>query len=432
MRIMPRLRSDAVLAAVIAVAFLVVSLAISVGVQFVLPIHGWIYATDFFALMRDAHIILWGGFGVLYAPGVGQTAHPLGALSLVPLAEFSSLMHFVEPFPYPLGRPVIWLWSLGYMSIYMFVYALSVLFAFRRLGLPKRRRPWVAAASAVLAGFSLFPWGHPEDVAAMALALFAFADLLDGRNTRAAYFAGAATAFQPQMLLFLIPLVLMQLKGVARLASFTARAAVIPLAVALPAMAGDFSGSLSGILTEAQTGRLRFNRPTLWDSLLQFNHGTISASWFRIAMLLIVFLLGLTLRWVWRARIIDARTVLVICTLGLSLRAFLEPTEVAYYMSPYLAFGAITLVGTHPRTRLAAVGWSAFGLAQLSVAMSRVSALSYSLDLWPLALAGVFALLIGIPGSKLSRDIVERGSGVSAPCSMPASDGKMALEEVSG
>ena len=117
MRLVPKLRSDVVLSAAIAIGFLVVSLGISTGAQVFFPLHGWLYAADFFALMRDAHTILWGGFGILYAPGIGQTAHPFGALSLVPLAEFSSLMHYVEPYPYPLLRPVIWLWSLGIRTV---------------------------------------------------------------------------------------------------------------------------------------------------------------------------------------------------------------------------------------------------------------------------------------------------------------------------
>ncbi len=432
MRLVPKLRSDVVLSAAIAIGFLVVSLGISTGAQVFFPLHGWLYAADFFALMRDAHTILWGGFGILYAPGIGQTAHPFGALSLVPLAEFSSLMHYVEPYPYPLLRPVIWLWSLGYMSIFLFVYVLAVLRAYRRLGLPESRRRWIAGSSALLAAFCLFPWGHPEDVAAMALSLFAFADLLDDRTTRGAYLAGAAVAFQPQMLLFLMPLALLRLKGFTRLAAFAARAAVIPLAVALPAMAGDWSGSLSGIVSEAQTGKLRFNRPTLWDSLLQFHHGTISASGFRVAMLLMALAVGLVLRWMWRAKLVDARTLLAICTSALALRAFLEPTEVAYYLCPYLALGAISVVGIYRRKRLAAVAWSAFGLGQLGVAMSRVSALSYSLTLWPLALAGVTAVLMSIPPAERG-EVIWAGPGRAGGLAQePDPDGQGALEEVRG
>ena len=408
MRFLRGLRSDVAYAVMLAAVFLVVSLSVSLGAQFFFPVHGWLLAEDFFAMMRDAHTILWGGFGIFYSPGVGQTPHPLGALSLVPLAEFSSLMNFVEPYPYPLPRPVIWVWGLGYMSIYLFIYVLSVLGVYRRLDLPASRRRWVAGTSAALGAFCLFPWGHPEDIAAMALSLFAFSDLQDGKTTRAAYLAGAATAFQPLTLLFLIPLALLQVKGLSRVASFALRAAVIPLAVALPAMAGNFSASLSAVLSEPQTARLRFNRPTLWDSLLQSHHDLISTGWFRVAMLLIALGVGLALRVAWRNRAVDARTLLVICSAGLSLRAFLEPTQVGYYLAPYLAFGAITLVGAAERPRLFALGWTAFGLSQMGVAMSRVSALTYSLTLWPLAFAGVLAVFGSMPkreGEEGSRSL---------------------------
>ncbi len=433
MRLVPKLRSDVVLSAIIAIGFLVVSLGISTGAQLFFPLHGWLYAADFFALMRDAHMILWGGFGIFYSPGIGQTPHPLGAISLVPLAEFSSLMHYIEPFPYPLSRPVIWLWGLGYMSIYLFIYVLAATSAYRRLGLPESRRGWVAGSSAILAAFCLFPWGHPEDVAAMALALFAFVDLREGRTTRGAYLAGAAAAFQPLTLLFLMPLALIQVRGLSRLASFIARAVVIPLAVALPAMAGNFSSSLSAILSEPQSARLRFNRPTLWDSLLQFHHDQISTGWFRVAMLLIALGVGIVLRIAWRKRQVDARTLLVVCTAGLALRAFLEPTQVAYYLSPYLAFGAIALVGTASRPRIFALAWVAFGLSQMGAAMARLSALSYSLTLWPLALAGVLAVLMSIP----LRDRVEEDIG-TAPASLvangcvPSENCDAAFEEVRG
>ena len=435
MRLVPRLRSDVALAAIIAVAFLGVSLAISTGAQIFFPLHGWLYAADFFALMRDAHTILWGGFGIFYAPGIGQTPHPLGALSLVPLAEFSSLMHYIEPFPYPLSRPVIWLWGLGYMSLYLFIYVLAVLSVYRRLGLPASRRRWVAGTSALLAAFCLFPWGHPEDVAAMALSLFAFVDLREGNYTRAPYLAGAAAAFQPLTLLFLMPLALIQVKGLSRLASFTLRAAVVPLAVALPAMAGNFSASLSAILSEPQSARLRFNRPTLWDSLLHFQHDQISTGWFRVAMLLIALLVGIALRVAWRKREVDARTLLVACTVGLALRAFLEPTQVAYYLSPYLAFGAITLVGAVSRPRIFAVAWAAFGLSQMGAAMARVSALSYSLIIWPFALAGVLAVLMSIPPREQVNRNEDPGAapldavGSGAPTGL---SGRVELEEVPG
>ncbi|MDA8116845.1 MAG: hypothetical protein M0000_05535 [Actinomycetota bacterium] len=432
MRLVPRHRSDAALAAIIAVTFLSAALAISLGAQIVLPVHGWLYSTDFFALMRDAHTILWGGFGIFYSPGVGQTPHPLGALSLVPLAEFSNLMHYVEPFPYPLPRPAIWLWGLGYMAVYLFVYVLAVLATYRRLGLPLARRPWVASASAALAAFCLFPWGHPEDVAAMALALFAFSSLRDGASIRGAYLAGAAAAFQPLTLLFLMPLVLIEVRGRGRLKAFTLRAAIIPLAVALPAMAGNFSASLSAILAEPQTARLRFNRPTLLDSLLQAHHNTISTGWFRVAMLLIALAVGIALRLAWRNRAVGARTTLAVCTAVLSLRAFIEPTQVAYYLSPYLAFGAIVLIGAMPRPRLAAVGWTAFGFGQLAVAMSRASALSYSLALWPLSLAGLLAILMIVNWQESQAEPYDAPSAPAQPPPFRCPSEGARLEEVGG
>ena len=433
MRFLRGLRSDVAFAVMLAVAFLVVSLTVSLGAQFFFPIHGWLGAEDFFALMRDAHIILWGGYGIVYSPGFGQTGHPLGALSLVPLAEFSSLMHYVEPYPMPLPRPVIWLWSLGYMGVFLFVYALAALRAYRRLDLPVSRRRWAVGASALLAAFCLFPWGHPEDVAALALALFAFADLQDGTSTRAAYLAGAAAAFQPLTLLFLMPLVLMQVEGFSRLASFVARAAVIPVAVTVPAMAGSFGGSLSSLFSEAQAVKLRFDRPTLWVSLLQAHHGVISTTWLRVAMLLIALGVGIVLRVAWHNRSPDARTVLVVCTLGLSLRAFLEPTEVAYYLSPYLAVGAIPLVGVAARFRILAFAWVAFGLAQLGVVMSRLSALNFSLVLWPLALAGALALLMSLPdGRTMAHGSVPLSNQGRSALLAEADHGAVPLEEVGG
>lgn len=433
MRFSRGLRSDAAFAIAAAVAFLLLSLAISLGAQFFFPVHGWLFPLDFFALMRDAHIVLWGGYGIVYSPGFGQTGHPLGALSLVPLAEFSSLMHYVEPFPMAFPRPVIWLWSLGYMAVFLSIYVLAALRAYARLELPASRRRWAVGASALLAAFCLFPWGHPEDVAALALTLFAFADLQDGSKTRAAYLAGAAAAFQPLTLLCLMPLALMQIKGVSRLAPFVLRAAVIPLAVTIPAMAGDFSGSLSSLLSQAQSAKQRYDRPTLWVSLLQAHHGVISTTLLRVAMLLVALGIGIVLRVVRRNAAFDARTVLVVCSLGLSLRAFLEPTEVAYYLSPYLAIGAVAVVGASPRWRAFAFAWVAFGFAQMGVVMSRLSALNLSLVLWPLALAGVLAGFMSLPEGGRRTDI-DPSVTEAAPSTVLTHSGLdgSSLEEVGG
>src|SRR5579872_6747306 len=105
-------------------------------------------------------------------------------------------LHLSEAFPWAAPRPSSWF----VLGPYTTVLASVAFFAFDalavRLGAGRRRRWLLAAVEVVVAWPVLALWGHPEDLLALGLAVYA---LLDARRRpgRAGWLLGAALAVQP-------------------------------------------------------------------------------------------------------------------------------------------------------------------------------------------------------------------------------------------
>lgn len=173
-------------------------------------VSGWLTPGDLWGTFRDAHLIGWGGEADVYQSGTGYLSPPGFPLLLAPIAMLSGALHLTESFPLYLHRPGAWL-LLGPAE---FLYGAVVLFPIdalaRRFGVPRARRVVVVWTSAALCVPQLLLWGHPEDLLAVAWALYGLLAAFDSRWTRSAVLLGIGVAIQPLVVL-VVPLVFARL-----------------------------------------------------------------------------------------------------------------------------------------------------------------------------------------------------------------------------
>lgn len=177
----------------------------------VLHVPVWIVPGDIWGTFRDAHIIGWGGEGILYAsntqPLTGFISLPGMPAALAPVAMLSGALNLSESLPITLAHPTAWL-LLGPVEMAL---GASVLFPLdalaRRLHVPYRRRVALSFLEAALVWPVVAKWGHPEDLVALGLGVYALMAAQDGRWRRAAMMLGIALAFQP-LVVVLVPLTL--------------------------------------------------------------------------------------------------------------------------------------------------------------------------------------------------------------------------------
>ncbi len=406
-------RSDAWFSLLVTLGFLVGSFAISLELSRVVPtVHGWVYSGDLFATLRDSHMILWGGYGILYSSGNGLIAPPLGALSLAPLAALSSLLGLVEPYPQPFPEPTIWLYALGYMGIFSFAWTFSAKRLLRSVAPEARHAKFVVACSSAVAAYMLFPWGHPEDIAAIALCFFAFTAFHRKSFHVGAYLAGFAVGFQPLALLFLLPMFLIFLPNVKRLAAAAARAAVVPAALLAPAFIAAPSQSIDAWLHQPNFPKV--DHLTIWGYALGQGGKILDAGQLRIAMLAVIVLASVVFRVIHRRKPLQTRQILVICALGLSMRGFFEPVIVAYYLAPFLAAVVLLVPRDDQKPQLVASALALLGLGIIGTASIHTSPVTYSVDIWSLNLGLVLLMVFAYQSAAGKRD-----SKLSGPIGVP-------------
>ena len=406
-------KSDVWFSLMVTLGFLLGSFAISLELYRLVPtVHGWVYSGDLFATLRDSHMILWGGYGILYSSGNGLIAPPLGALSLAPLAELGSILGLVEPYPQPFPEPTIWLYALGYMGIFSFAWTFSAKRLLRSVAPGARRAKFVVACSSVVAAYMMFPWGHPEDIAAVSLCFFAFSAFHRKSFHVGAYLAGFAVGFQPLALLFLEPMFFIFLPTVKRLAAAAVRAAVVPIALLAPAFIAAPSQSINAWLHQPNFPKV--DHLTIWGYAFGQGGKILDAGQLRIAMLLAIVLASIAFRAVHRRRPLRSQQILLICALGLSMRAFLEPVIVAYYLAPFLAAVVLLVPRDDQKPQLVAPALTLFGLGIIGTASIHTSPFTYSVDIWSLNLALVLFMVFayayagGEGATKILRPIGEQ------------------------
>ncbi len=372
----------------------VLFLGVSYSVSFFLPsllwhVPSWLYPEDLFATLRDAHMILWGGYGIIYSGGSGLLAPPLGPLVLTPLAYLIDAFKLLEPYPQPFPDPTAWPLALAYLAPFLGIWTYNVLRFYERHIGTDRFGFVLTGITTIGAGFVLFPWGHPEDLIALTLCLVIFERLEDDRITSASYIAGIALSFQPFVVLFLIPLWVLRIRSMRVFLSSFARVIFIPALLYAPTLLADFKATLAA--TVHQPNFPRIDHLTILG-LLTLSKGQVMAGPLRIIMVLAAIAIG----FIGKSRLDlftqSWREVFLVSTVALSLRIWLEPVMVPYYAVPFLVF-AMLLVPTQKRMRLTYLFVSgALCFAVIFAASLGLVPLQYTVILYLATLATIAAL----------------------------------------
>ena len=199
----------------------------------------WITPGDIWFSVRTAHWIGWGSLSFVYSNQRSELITLPGfEVLLTPFVLFSSALGLSENAPglLPNVHPQAWL-IIGPVTLASGAVAL---FAFdglaRRLHVPIGIRKLLTVLEAAAIWPALAIWGHPEDVLAIGLSVYAFSHVLDDRWVTAGWLLGAAIAMQ-LFAVFLVP-VLLAVTGSRKGIALLARASIFPgflfVAVAIP------------------------------------------------------------------------------------------------------------------------------------------------------------------------------------------------------
>lgn len=387
----------------------------------------WVVPGDVWGTFRDAHIVGWGGEGILYAsnivPLTGYISLPAMPVLLAPVAALSSALHLTESLPFTLSRPSAWL-LLGPVEMAL---GASVLFPLdalaRRFGVPARTRAAAVWLEAALVWPVVAKWGHPEDLVAFGLGLCALMAAFDGRWRRAALLLGGALAFQP-LVVVLAPLAL-ALVPWRRWAVFVGYAAGPSAALLVAPLAHAWPTTVHTLLDQPTYPDV--NHPTPWLALAHvlkgasvlhgvvFRHSsagmTLAASSSHagptvaggpVRLLPVAIALAIGAYVVWRRP--PERTVWWLGAAALALRCVFEAVMTPYYAVPALAL-AVLLAAASSRMRLVVASVAA--AACTYVGYRHATAWSYYLPMTLTLLATVASAVApsastgrGVPGGS--------------------------------
>ncbi len=340
--------------------------------------HMWMYSMDFFAEMRDAHLITWGGYQLLYSSGTGLVVPPLGPLSLTPLAALSSMLGLVEPFPYPLVNPSVMFIAIPYFALFatLFFYAARRFTA--RFGTTKSLMLELIATT--VASFTLMPWGHIEDVAAMAFVLLGFVSLSKANYRSSSYLFGVAIAFQPFALLFVVPSILILVRSGRESVIALLRAAIPTFVVYFPLLITSPTSTLHTLMH--QNNYPSVDHLTVVGLSIEGRSKVIAAGPPRLLLVLLTVGISLCIRYARRPSIRSYGEVFLIVSLISAARIFFEPVMVPYYIVPTLAYLILSGIFFDSQLKIRSLAMLFASAIILYLASTKMSALSYSACLY--------------------------------------------------
>ncbi len=248
-------------------------------------------------------------------------------------------------------------------------------------------------------------WGHPEDMLALALALYALMATFRGRWSLSGWLWGAAIVSQPLVIL-MVPLAFVRTPAPqrARLCLYGALPSVLLLSAPL---ATQWHQTSAILLHQANARYL--DHATPWIALSPtLSRTTVGAGPGRMLAVVAAVLIGC---WAYRRRP-SIVGLLWLSALALSLRCFFESVMVAFYLGPPLAVIILTAAIGASRPRLAAAG--AVAVLATVFAFHRASEWGY----WSPMVA---FLAIGLACAWPGRSSVGIGGG-SAPVGLAAID----------
>ena len=234
------------------------------------------------------------------------------------------------------------------------------------LGVTNRRRVMLIAGLALLVLYDVVYYGHPEDLLATALLLYALGALHDGRPGLAGWLAGAAVSTNPVVVLAL-PVLLAQLSS-RTWRRFGLRLFALPVLVLAPPFMTDPRATWNAL--GLQPNFTNIHPTPLVDLARHVGAGVVYAGPVRLVAVVIVmvgaFILARrrsTLQW-----------ALFVCGVALLARQLIEPVMVPYYLVPGIA--ALSVVMLARRT----TPWALTGVVG---AVAAVGAASQSISPWP-------------------------------------------------
>ena len=195
----------------------------------------WSLPDDLWGTLIAADRLVHLNLAGLYTQPTGLVTFPGAAVILAPVATLIDAAGLSLQHPGPHNpQPAVWLVAGPYMIAISGVALFAADALAERLRVPRWKRFFLAAASAVALWNVSVQWGHPEDAVSVGLLLFGILALSEARTARSAWLLGAAIAVQPLVLLAL-PILLAAIEP-RRIPGFLARAAA-PAAVLLGAAA---------------------------------------------------------------------------------------------------------------------------------------------------------------------------------------------------
>jgi hypothetical protein len=314
-------------------AFLVAGMAFSFSWESLVHHTGsWVIPGDIWSTWRAAHWVGWGDLGGVYSSDTQLVTFPGIAVILAPLAMLSGHLGLTESIdPIFLARPSSWILLGPAIMLLGSVCLLAFDALAELLGTSQGRRAALVWMEATLIFQAVVIWGHPEDLLALALALYAFIAVDRKRWTGVGWLLGVAVAVQPLVLL-LFPLLIVQVPKGSRLKVCTLTSLPSVFLVGTP------------LLSQwAQTSKVLFHQanfptvdhPTPWIALSpRLSAVSVGAGPGRLIALMIAVGLGVV---AWRLRP-SMVGLLWLGAVALCGRCFFEAVMDPFYLAPPLAF----------------------------------------------------------------------------------------------
>ena len=387
-------RADGWWLTAITLVFVAAGMAYSLCWAAIVRHHGWYWIVpgDMWATVRGAHWIDWGSFSYIYSSRTALVTLPGFNLLLAPFVALSSHLHLAESAPGLPGVPKPSSWFL-LGPVFMACAAPTIVAAdalARRLGATLVRR----RIGTLLVGAAVWPaiviWGHPEDVLALGLALFAVVALSKDKFGAAGWLLGAALGLQLYTVV-LIPL-FVAVVGRRYAGPLLARAAILPGFLFVAVVVPNPHASLHALLDQPNFPAI--NHATPWALVAPtLARGTVAAGPGRVVGLVLAVMVGsLGIR----SRH-DLQRVVWLAAAVLGLRCVFESVMVPYYVMPLVVFALLAGL-TSPNVRF-------IGIIAAGAALTVVTHLHGNLWLYWSGVTSVSAvlLLLAWPRASLTR-----------------------------
>lgn len=377
-------------------------------------------------LARGHVSTVYGRSGLVSFPGILLLLLPFGALSSAFQTTVVQISQGGRPLPQLqttvvhqyLANPVI---GHGGGNVYVaqpqwllvvfpftLVLACSALFAFdalaRQLGVTMGHRRLLAVVEAGLLSSPIVETGHPEDVVAVALAVYALVYVLRGRWAPAGWLFGMAIAFQP--LVLLMAPILLVVAGWPEALAFAGRSALPSAALLALPLATGFSSTIRTLLYQPNYPLVDHQTP--WTALAPHLGGSgmglsVASGPGRMFAIAAAGFIGYRARR-WRE---DPEQLLWACAVALGLRCYTESVMDPYYTWPALALGVV-LVARRSAPRYAA----AIAVASATTVVSLEHAIAWLP--WWLATVGGMSILLAVASPRRQPPVTVR-AGVPEP-----------------